>query len=62
MDMTDNLVRARQGGDAMGMTDSASGRTMFGHFSVFNTWTEIDSAYEGRFMEKVAPQFSRAAA
>lgn len=26
--------------------------TLFGHFSqVFNHWTEIDSSYEGRFME-----------
>jgi HK97 family phage prohead protease len=29
--------------------------TMFGHFATFNQWTEIDSAFEGRFMERVAP-------
>lgn len=28
--------------------------TMFGHFSVFDEWTEIDSWFEGRFMERVA--------
>jgi HK97 family phage prohead protease len=29
--------------------------TLTGHFAVFNEWTEIQSAYEGRFMERVAP-------
>ena len=29
--------------------------TLFGHFSVFNRWTEIDSMYEGRFLERIAP-------
>jgi HK97 family phage prohead protease len=29
--------------------------TLFGHFSVFNRWTEIDSIFEGRFMERIAP-------
>ena len=29
--------------------------TLFGHFSVFNRWTEIDSVWEGRFMERIAP-------
>lgn len=29
--------------------------TLFGHFSVFNEPTLIDSAYEGRFVERVAP-------
>jgi HK97 family phage prohead protease len=26
-----------------------------GHFCVFNRWTEIDSFFEGRFMEQIAP-------
>jgi HK97 family phage prohead protease len=26
-----------------------------GHFAVFNSWTEIDSFFEGRFMESIAP-------
>lgn len=29
--------------------------TMVGHFSVFNAWYEIDSWFEGRFLENVAP-------
>lgn len=29
--------------------------TMFGHFAVFNEWTEIDSWFEGHFMERIAP-------
>jgi hypothetical protein len=28
---------------------------MFGRFSVFNTWTEIRSSFEGNFLERVAP-------
>lgn len=29
--------------------------TLFGHFSVFDTPTVIDSVYEGRFVERIAP-------
>lgn len=28
---------------------------LFGHFAVFNQWTEINSLWEGNFMERVAP-------
>ena len=31
------------------------GRTLHGYFAVFNRWTEIDSAWEGRFLERIAP-------
>ena len=31
------------------------GTTMFGHFAVFNRWTTIDSFWEGRFLERIAP-------
>lgn len=31
------------------------GTTMFGHFAVFNEWTEIDSYFEGHFLERIAP-------
>jgi HK97 family phage prohead protease len=35
---------------------SEDGRlTLFGHFSVFDTPTEINSTYEGRFIERIAP-------
>lgn len=53
----DNLVRARYGADTIEMRADDSGeegRTLFGHFAVFDSWTEIDSAYEGRFLERVA--------
>jgi hypothetical protein len=29
--------------------------TMAGHFAVFNTWTEINSNFEGNFLERIAP-------
>lgn len=53
----DNLVRAlftpataelRADGDG-------DGRTLFGHFAVFDEWTEINSWYEGNFLERIAP-------
>jgi HK97 family phage prohead protease len=28
---------------------------LFGHFSTFNSWYEVDSATEGRYMERVLP-------
>lgn len=31
------------------------GNTIFGHFAVFNTWTEIHSWFEGDFLERIAP-------
>jgi HK97 family phage prohead protease len=34
---------------------SAGDATLYGHFAVFNQWTEIDSPREGRFLEQVAP-------
>ncbi len=30
-------------------------RTLHGHFSVFNEWTEIRSMWEGTFIERIAP-------
>jgi HK97 family phage prohead protease len=53
---TDNLVRMRYGDDAAllrSSDDSSTGRTLHGHFAVFDRWTEIDSWYEGRFLERV---------
>lgn len=29
--------------------------TLFGHFARFDEWTEIDSAFEGHFLERIAP-------
>jgi HK97 family phage prohead protease len=48
---TDNLIRAMSGADAL----ASDGRTLFGHFAVFNTPTVINDAYEGRFIEQLAP-------
>lgn len=35
--------------------EQGDGKTLFGHFAVFNRWTKIDSIFEGTFMERVAP-------
>lgn len=35
--------------------DAEEGRTLFGHFAVFDRWTEINSVFEGRFLERIAP-------
>lgn len=35
--------------------EAGDGTLMFGHFAVFNEWTEIDSWFEGHFMERLAP-------
>lgn len=42
-------VRAREGDEPGGMP------TLYGHFIRFNEWTVIDSYFEGKFMERVAP-------
>jgi HK97 family phage prohead protease len=47
-----------EGSGSWGATPAPSGAgssTLFGHFAVFNQWTEIDSPMEGRFLENVAP-------
>lgn len=36
--------------------ESDGGPVMFGHFAVFNEWTEIDSWFEGHFLERIAPR------
>lgn len=57
----ENLIRAIPAGalEFRAAADDApdDGRigTMFGHFAVFNEWTEIDSWMEGHFMERIAP-------
>jgi HK97 family phage prohead protease len=35
--------------------DGGEGRTLVGYAAVFNRWTEIDSWWEGHFMERIAP-------
>lgn len=51
----DNLVRARydSGAAELRAVGDGTGRTLFGHFAVFDRFTEIDSWYEGQFLERV---------
>lgn len=62
----DNLVRACANGVALRMeraepsgdaaSDNANGMpTLYGYFTRFNEWTEIDSWWEGNFLERIAP-------
>lgn len=44
----DHSVELRAEGDD-------DGTTMYGHLAVFDEWTEIDSWFEGRFLERLAP-------
>lgn len=54
---TENLVRQFHSTDdeLRGADVADTGNTMFGHFAVFDRWTEIDSWFEGRFLERLAP-------
>ena len=56
----DDLVRAVWPGVEFRASDTSDTLmdglgTMTGHFSVFDAWYEVDSMYEGHFMERVAP-------
>lgn len=55
--LTDNLTRSTCHPDSFHVRAAAAGTgtTLTGHFAVFNQWTEISSAREGRFLERVAP-------
>lgn len=50
----DGLVRARAGLELRAAEEGGM-PTLTGHFARFNEWTEIDSIFEGRFMERIAP-------
>lgn len=52
----DNLVRSLSEPVALrASADGDDGRTLFGHLAVFNQFTEINSLFEGRFLERIAP-------
>lgn len=52
----DDLFRARSvGPDLTDPQSSDSIGLLSGHFTPFEQWTEIDSVYEGRFMERIVP-------
>lgn len=53
----ENLIRATHDDGALSTRDEGSSDmpVLVGHAAVFNQWTEINSAFEGRFMERIAP-------
>ena len=51
----EQLVRAIQPGYELRAENDGDMPTLFGHFAVFNRWTEINSWFEGNFMERFAP-------
>jgi HK97 family phage prohead protease len=52
----ENLIRAVMPGvEFRDAGDEGDGNTLFGHFARFNEWTEINSMWEGHFMERFAP-------
>src|SRR4051794_33515057 len=55
---TANLVRSLlvpQAVELGAKADSSGPGTMTGHFAVFDEWTEINSWFEGDFLERIAP-------
>lgn len=50
-----NLVRARHSAVEFRAAEEGGMPTLFGHFAVFNRWTEINSFFEGHFLERIAP-------
>lgn len=51
----DDLFRAITPGASLRDDGDGTRPVMFGYFTVFDQWAEIDSAYEGHFLERVAP-------
>lgn len=49
----ENLFRGRVGGFELRADDSTGGTTLAGNFTVFNEWTEINSLWEGDFVEQI---------
>jgi len=53
-DTSTNLFRASLPGIEVRAADDGGMPTLFGHFAVFDRWVEIDSFWEGNFMERFA--------
>jgi HK97 family phage prohead protease len=52
----DNLIRAFQPESFELRSEGESGMpTLVGYFTRYNDWTEINSYFEGRFLERIAP-------
>jgi len=49
------VVRAIRPGYELRAAEGDGMPTMAGHFAVFDRWTEIDSFWEGQFLESIAP-------
>ena len=52
-----DLYRAAPAAELRAPEEGVTARlaTMTGHFAVFNQWTEINSMWEGQFLERIAP-------
>lgn len=56
----DELVRAiTRGGYELRANDDGKPPTMTGYFTKWNTWYEVDSLWEGHFLERTAPGSAR---
>lgn len=51
---SDDLFRGLVDGIGLRAENDGDGSLMHGHFTKFDTWYEIDSWYEGRFLERTA--------
>jgi HK97 family phage prohead protease len=51
----ENLIREMSKSQIDVRSDDTGIGVLRGHFAKFNEWTEINSAWEGRFLERVAP-------
>jgi HK97 family phage prohead protease len=51
----ENLIRALPAKTECRDGEGDQRPILFGHFSRFNEWTEIDSFFEGRFLERISP-------
>jgi HK97 family phage prohead protease len=49
------VIRMRAEPIAFRAESDGSAPTLSGHFAVFNEWTEVNSLFEGNFMERVKP-------
>jgi HK97 family phage prohead protease len=51
----ENLFRALTPGFEIRAADGSDRPVLVGHFAVFDQWTEINSIFEGNFLERIAP-------
>jgi HK97 family phage prohead protease len=51
----EGLIRATRADMEVRAAGEGEPARLAGHFAVFNTWTEISSAWEGNFLERIAP-------